>query len=354
MASAFLRNSSIRQICYSFNSRLFPSKFHSLPEKSLLNSPLASIIPENLSGNQYELLRTFSLNHRFLCTNATGANQSAGSNVYAAGQSGGSAEGNSGNKNVNAAAQSGGSAEGNSGNKNDGGQSSGGSENTHQQGKNVRGGPISWMSFFLLACTGVGLVYYYDREKRRHIEEINKASTAVKQGPSAGKAAIGGPFNLIDHNGKAVSEKDFLGKWNLFYFGFTHCPDICPDELQKMASAIDKIKEKSGLEVVPVFISVDPERDTVEQVREYVKEFHPKLIGLTGSSDEVKKTARAYRVYYMKTEEEGSDYLVDHSIVMYLMDPNMEFVKFFGKNMDDASLADGVIHEIKQHKKVKA
>ncbi|KAH6798359.1 electron transport SCO1/SenC family protein [Perilla frutescens var. frutescens] len=337
MASAFLRNSSLRQIYHSFNSRFLSSKFHTLPEKSLLNSPLASLIPENLAGNQYELLRGFSANHRFLCTNAStpGANQSAGSNV-------------------NPVAQSGGPAEGNSGNKNDGGQSSGGSENTNQQGKNVRGGPVSWMSFFLLACTGLGLVYYYDREKRRHIEGLNKASTAVKQGPSAGKAAIGGPFNLIDHNGKAVSEKDFLGKWNLFYFGFTHCPDICPDELQKMASAIDKIKEKSGLEVVPVFISVDPERDTVEQVREYVKEFHPKLIGLTGSSDEVKKTARAYRVYYMKTEEEGSDYLVDHSIVMYLMDPNMEFVKFFGKNMDDASLADGVIQEIKQHKKVKA
>lgn len=151
-----------------------------------------------------------------------------------------------------------------------------------------------------------------------------------------------------------MTDKDFLGKWNLIYFGFTHCPDICPDELQKLASAIDKIKENSGLEVVPVFISVDPERDTVEQVREYVKEFHPKLIGLTGSPDEIKNAARAYRVYYMKTEEEGSDYLVDHSIVMYLMDPNMQFVKFFGKNVDATSLADGVIQEIKQHKKLKA
>ncbi|XP_057801227.1 protein SCO1 homolog 1, mitochondrial [Salvia miltiorrhiza] len=327
MASAFLRSSTLRQFCYSFNSRFLSSRFHSLPEKSLQNSPLAS--------NHYELLRAFSANNRFLCTNAPnpGASQS----------------------NVNAAAQPGvSSAQSGSEKRNDGGQNSGGSENTQQQGKSVRGGPVSWMSFFLLFCTGVGLVYYYDREKRRHIEGLNKASSAVKQGPSVGKAAIGGPFNLVDHNGKTVSEKDFLGKWNLFYFGFTHCPDICPDELQKLASAIDKIKAKSGLEVVPVFISVDPERDTVEQVREYVKEFHPKLIGLTGSPDDVKKTARAYRVYYMKTEEEGSDYLVDHSIVMYLMDPDMQFVKFFGKNLDDASLADGVIREIKQHKKVKA
>ncbi|KAH1242105.1 Protein SCO1 1, mitochondrial [Glycine max] len=110
-------------------------------------------------------------------------------------------------------------------------------------------------------------------------------------------------------------------------------------------------EEKAGIETVPVFISVDPERDTVEQVGEYVKEFHPKLIGLTGSPDEVKNVARAYRVYYMKTAEEDSDYLVDHSIVIYLMSPEMEFVKFFGKNNDVDSLADGVIKEVTQHKK---
>ncbi|WVZ08177.1 hypothetical protein V8G54_021523 [Vigna mungo] len=206
--------------------------------------------------------------------------------------------------------------------------------------------PISWLSFVLLVLTGAGLVFYYDREKKRHIEEIRSNTEAVKQGPSVGKAAIGGPFRLINHQGKHVTEKDFLGKWTLLYFGFTHCPDICPDELQKLAAAVDKIKEKGGIETVPVFISVDPERDTVEQVGEYVKEFHPKLIGLTGSPDEIKNVARAYRVYYMKTAEEDSDYLVDHSIVIYLMSPDMEFVKFFGKNNDVDSLTDGVIKEM--------
>ncbi|KAK2980024.1 hypothetical protein RJ640_020050 [Escallonia rubra] len=234
------------------------------------------------------------------------------------------------------------------------GKQSGNSHENAQQGRPVRGGPVSWLSFLLLIATGAGLVYYYDKEKKQHIEDISSSSKAVKQGPAVGKAAIGGSFNLINHDGKSVTDKDFLGKWTLIYFGFTHCPDICPDELQKLAAAVDKIKEKSRIEVVPVFISVDPERDTVEQVREYVKEFHPQLIGLTGTPDEVKKAARAYRVYYMKTEEEGSDYLVDHSIVMYLMDPRMEFVKFFGKNNDVDTLADGVITEIKQYKKVKA
>ncbi|KAF5175626.1 Sco1-like protein, partial [Thalictrum thalictroides] len=188
-------------------------------------------------------------------------------------------------------------------------------QSSSNAGKSVRGATVSWLSFLFLITTGAGLLYYYDKEKKKHIEEIYNASTAVKQGPSVGKAAIGGPFNLVNHNGKSVTEQDFRGKWTLVYFGFTHCPDICPDELLKLAAAINKIKEKARIEIVPVFISVDPERDTVEQVHDYVKEFHPNLVGLTGSADEVKKVARAYRVYYMKTEEEGSDYLVDHSII---------------------------------------
>ncbi|XP_010467177.1 PREDICTED: protein SCO1 homolog 1, mitochondrial [Camelina sativa] len=238
--------------------------------------------------------------------------------------------------------------------KSEGSESSDGGSNQKNDrgsGKDVRGAPVSWMSFFLLLATGAGLVYYYNEEKKRHIEDINTKSIAVKEGPSAGKAAIGGPFSLIRDDGKRVTEKDLMGKWTILYFGFTHCPDICPDELIKLAAAIDKIKEKSGVDVVPVFISVDPERDTVQQVHEYVKEFHPKLIGLTGSPEEIKSVARSYRVYYMKTEEEDSDYLVDHSIVMYLMSPEMNFVKFYGKNHDVDSLTEGVVKEIGQYRK---
>ncbi|CAN0927814.1 Protein SCO1 homolog 1, mitochondrial [Linum grandiflorum] len=252
-------------------------------------------------------------------------------------------------------------AEADGGEEKSGGSEQGGGE----AGKSVRGGPVSWLSFILLALTGAGIVYYYDNEKKKHIEvimecilginltsdiaaEINKNSIAVKEGPSAGKAAIGGPFNLVNHEGKKVTEKDFLGKWTVMYFGFTFCPDICPAELEKLVSAVDKIKKKAGFEIVPVFISVDPERDTVDQVREYVKEYHPSLVGLTGTPADIKNVARAYRVYYMKTAEE--DYLVDHSIVMYLMSPDMQFVKFFGKNHDDESLTDGIINEIKRYK----
>ncbi|PHU07593.1 Protein SCO1 -like protein 1, mitochondrial [Capsicum chinense] len=116
--------------------------------------------------------------------------------------------------------------------------------------------PVSWMSFFLLFCTGAVLVYYYDREKKRRIEEITNASTSVKEGPSVGKAAIGGPFSLIDHNGKPVTEKNFFGKWTVVYFGFTHCPDICPVELQKLAGSVDKISKPSQHSSVPIMDEV--------------------------------------------------------------------------------------------------
>ncbi|KAJ8445921.1 hypothetical protein Cgig2_009850 [Carnegiea gigantea] len=273
---------------------------------------------------------------RFLCTAATSA---GGGNGAAAAAGSGGASSESSEAKVSSGADSG-----------DGGKSQG-SQQTGDAGKPVRGSPVSWMSFFLLLVTGAGIVFYYDKEKKRHIEEISNASNAVRQGPSVGQAAIGGPFNLINQEGKNVTDKDFLGKWTVMYFGFTHCPDICPDELQKLAAAVDKIKEKSGIEIIPVFISVDPERDTVEQVSEYVKEFHPKLIGLTGDPEEIRKVARAYRVYYMKTTEEGSDYLVDHSVVMYLMSPEMKFVKFYGKNSDIDGLTNGIINEVKRHKK---
>ncbi|XP_051209393.1 protein SCO1 homolog 1, mitochondrial [Lolium perenne] len=268
---------------------------------------------------------------------AAGAAQGGSKSEAAAAASSGAVQG--GSKPAEAAAV----AQGSGGGGQDG-------KSEQDKGKSVRGGPVSWLSFLLLLVTGGGIIVYYDKEKKRQIEELKNKTNSVKPAQTVGTAAIGGPFSLLNHDGKPVTEKDFLGKWTLLYFGFTHCPDICPDELQKMSAALNKIKEKEKLEIVPVFISVDPERDTVEQVHDYVKEFHEDLIGLTGTSEEIRKVARAYRVYYMKTEEEGSDYLVDHSIVMYLMNPKMEFVKFFGKNYDEDTLAQGIVKEIREHK----
>jgi len=135
-----------------------------------------------------------------------------------------------------------------------------------------------------------------------------------------GKATIGGPFNLVDQTGKPVTDKDFRGKEMLVFFGFTHCPDVCPAGLQVMSAALDKLGNRAS-DIVPIFITVDPERDTPEKMAAYVANFSPRLIGLTGSASEVAATAKAYRVFYQKVpnEKDPANYSVDHSAIFYLM-----------------------------------
>lgn len=131
---------------------------------------------------------------------------------------------------------------------------------------------------------------------------------------SVGRPQIGGPFTLLDQHGKDFTEKDLMGKWSLIYFGFTNCPDICPEELDKMSAVVNMIDKESGPIVTPVFVSVDPARDGVAQVAAYVDEFHPRLIGLTGDYDSVKKACKSYRVYFSTPPDAKAtdDYLVDH------------------------------------------
>jgi protein SCO1/2 len=192
------------------------------------------------------------------------------------------------------------------------------------------------MSLALTAATGGALLMYYN-----HLMEQKLNKNAVAHEAAVGKPMIGGPFELTDQEGRPFSDADLRGRWSLLYFGFTFCPDICPDELEKMAEAVDAVEKGSGGRVQPVFISLDPERDTVPQVARYVKEFHPRLIGLTGPKAKTDAAAKAYRVYHMKTDE-SEDYLVDHSIIMYLVNPEGDFVQFFGKNVDAAGLAKAI------------
>lgn len=153
---------------------------------------------------------------------------------------------------------------------------------------------------------------------------------AVPGAASVGKALVGGPFSLVDHKGNRVTDKDFRGRYMLVLFGFTYCPDVCPSGLQVMAAALDKLGRK-GEQVTPMFVSVDPERDTPAQLAQYVASFHPRLIGLTGSAEEVAAVAKAYRVYFKKVRDEKSTaaYTVDHTALIYLMGPDGAYVAHF-------------------------
>lgn len=149
---------------------------------------------------------------------------------------------------------------------------------------------------------------------------------------TSGKALVGGPFTLVDQHGKTVSDKDFRGRYMLVFFGFTHCPDICPAELQVMAAALDELGPKAE-KVVPIFITLDPERDTPEVTGNYVKNFGKNFVGLSGSTEAIAEAAKAYRVAFSKFEYKGQDsnygYSIDHSALVYLMSPGGEYVTHF-------------------------
>ncbi|ORY00494.1 mitochondrial metallochaperone Sco1 [Basidiobolus meristosporus CBS 931.73] len=207
-------------------------------------------------------------------------------------------------------------------------------------------GTFTWKSAAVFVATGAGLYYYFQQEKEKMKAAQKKV---VGENKYYGKPKLGGPFELVDQNGKTVTDKDFLGKYMLVYFGFTHCPDICPDELDKIGEVVDALESDKSIkeEIVPIFITCDPQRDSVDKIKEYVRDFHPKLIGMTGDFEQIKTVAKAYRVYFSKPPnvEEGEDYLVDHSIFFYLMGPDGKFIDCYGKE----STAERVTVQIKKH-----
>jgi protein SCO1/2 len=155
----------------------------------------------------------------------------------------------------------------------------------------------------------------------------------------AAPVAIGGPFTLIDQTGTLRHDSDFRGKLMLVYFGYTYCPDACPTALQDMTQALDDLGDKQT-EVEPIFITVDPARDTAAQMKLYAENFHPRLIALTGTPAQIAAAAREYRVYYQKVEQGGpADYLMDHSSFIYLMDRDGHFLAHFGPGVKPEQMA---------------
>ena len=160
----------------------------------------------------------------------------------------------------------------------------------------------------------------------------------------AGGGSIGGPFTLVDQHGVEVTDRDVIDRPTLIYFGYTFCPDVCPLDTVRNADAVDILQER-GREVKPVFISVDPGRDTPEVLAAFAENLHPRMVALGGSEEQVRAASRAYRTFYQKQEPEpGSEdyYLIDHSTFSYLMMPDQGFVEFFRRDLGAEQLADAI------------
>lgn len=156
-----------------------------------------------------------------------------------------------------------------------------------------------------------------------------------------GSAAIGGPFTLTDQSGRTVSDSEFRGKLMLIYFGYSFCPDVCPTTLTQMVASIGELTPEQQAQIVPIFVTVDPERDDVAQMAQYVASFSPGLIGLTGTPQQIAAVTKQYHVYAKKAGS-GAGYSVDHSSIIYLMDKKGGFLRHFDGTANSAEIAGGL------------
>lgn len=151
--------------------------------------------------------------------------------------------------------------------------------------------------------------------------------------------AIGGPFTLVADDGRTVTDRTYRGKWLLVFFGYTHCPDVCPATLNTIAAALRQLGPEAA-RVQPLFITVDPTRDTPQVLKNYAKAFDPRIVGLTGTAAQIAAVAHEYKVYFSPDESaQERDYQVDHSAFVYLMDPQGKFVQLFGGATPDDKIA---------------
>lgn len=172
------------------------------------------------------------------------------------------------------------------------------------------------------------------------VQRQNDPFATCRGGQVAG-GDIGGPFTLVDTKGAVVTDKDVLTKPSLVYFGYSFCPDVCPLDLARNAEAVDVLEER-GFDVQPVFISIDPARDTPAALADFTANLHPRMIGLTGSDAQVKAASQAYKTYYKKQDTDDEYYLMDHSTFTYLMLPGVGFADFFRREDTAEAMAERV------------
>ncbi|KAJ3016018.1 UNVERIFIED_CONTAM: Cu-binding protein [Siphonaria sp. JEL0065] len=209
---------------------------------------------------------------------------------------------------------------------------------------------FGWKSVAAFVASSTLLYSYFTHEKTKLTEQ---KAEAAQRDQGVGKPRIGGPFSLVDVNGVPVTDMDYRGKFMLLYFGYTFCPDVCPEELDKMAKVVDNLKAiRKDQTIVPIFISCDPKRDSLESIKEYLKDFHKDFIGLTGTHAQIKRAAKAYRLYFnappLALDDDDSDYLVDHSIFFYLVDPDGKYIAHFGKQETAETVTEKIVEFLRE------
>ena len=213
--------------------------------------------------------------------------------------------------------------------------------------------PVSWPALAVALTTGgAGLAFYLNQKEA-------KKAAATQQVRSFGKPALGGPWSLVDQDGVPTTDADLHGSFVLLYFGFTHCPDICPAELVKMGGILDAIEADAARggpaharALTPAMITIDPHRDTVAQMKHYLRDFHPRFVGLTGTPAQIKVATKAFRVFFRETQQDrdpdDEDYLVDHSIVIYLLGPDGAFLDFFTQSVTAEEAKEKVLKAMEE------
>ncbi|KAG6660951.1 protein SCO1 homolog 2, mitochondrial [Carya illinoinensis] len=207
--------------------------------------------------------------------------------------------------------------------------------------------PRSWGAYVIpaaiLGFAGLATFVHYNDERRAVLKgQGSKSGGNAVKGPT-----IGGPFTLIDTKNQIVTGQDFHGKWVLLYFGYTSSPDVGPEQVRIMAKAVDILESKYHYEILPVFVTIDPQRDTPAQLHAYLREFDSRILGLTGPVSAIRQMAQEYRVFFKKIEEEGDDYLVESSHNMYLMNPKLEVVRCFGVEYNAEELSEAITKELR-------
>ncbi|KAF3546351.1 hypothetical protein DY000_02009177 [Brassica cretica] len=206
------------------------------------------------------------------------------------------------------------------------------------------------MPALALGFTGFLAFLHYNDERRAvpkgQPSSSNSSGCGCGSNTTVRGPIIGGPFTLMSTQNKVVTEKDLRDKWVLLYFGYSFSPDVGPEQLKMISRAVDKLESNHDKKILPVFVTLDPVRDTPSHLHAYLKEFDDRILGLTGSASAMRQMAQEYRVYFKKVQEDGDDYLVDTSHNMYLLNPKMEVVRCFGVEYNPDDLSQEVLKEV--------